>query len=73
MRKKLDKMFRKEIVIESVRSQPNRLLGWTRTPYWIVGSPTDYASDNITIVTKLGDSGTFFEGFDEDDDDDDYY
>ena len=60
-------MRKKEIVIDRVRSQANRILGWTRSPYWIVGSPVDYASDNITLVTKLGDSSTFFEGFDEDD------
>ena len=72
MRKSVDKLFRKEIVLDTQRSQPNRILGWTRSPYWIGGSPIDYAFDNITIVTKLGDSGTFFEGFDEDDDDD-YY
>ena len=43
------------------------ILGWTRTPYWLVGIPVETGMDNITIVARKSDISENFQGFDEED------
>ena len=43
------------------------ILGWTRTPYWLVGTPIECGMDNITMVIRKSDISENFQGFDEPD------
>jgi len=57
-------------LLHQEKGRPVEVAGWTRNPYWLVGTPMTMGMDQATFVLKKEDASRMLIGFDDDDDDD---
>ena len=59
--------LRKGEVLKAIPNRPCKICGWTRSPYWLVGTPVSLGQDQITFVLQKDDMSDTLIGFDDED------